>query len=328
MRHEIVTVTPELASEWLSKPSPRQRSAARTTVATYARAMSEGRWIEPTTDPIAFTADGLLLNGQHRLLAVIRSGVTLEMLIALEVAEALFGVIDQGRKRQAPQFIRRPSANQIGTTARIILWYDHRRMSNPAAPMNPVGIGAMAFDNDEILALVESPFGDVIEESVRLAGPAYKAATIPLSQHAAVLAIARRDGADGERLQEWLDGLVSGAGLSANDPRPRLRQRMTDIHGPHLRRSVPATWMLIVRAFNAFMQARTLGVLRYEADDPPPAIDVVGTVSNREGHARRRVPSPIGDGTTNVPFGETFEERRIRLVRERVAKSQGLGARA
>lgn len=56
MRFELVTVTPQLAAEWLLRPALDPRSTDRGTVAKYTRAMSEGRWIEESSEALVWTA--------------------------------------------------------------------------------------------------------------------------------------------------------------------------------------------------------------------------------------------------------------------------------
>lgn len=298
MRHDIVTVTPQMASEWLAHPAARQRSVSRNFVAQYARAMTEGRWQEPTIDPIALTPEGKLLNGQHRLLAVIKADRNVEMLIAFDVPEKIFDIIDTNRRRQAAQFVRTSSASLVASAARLILWYDLRRATGES-PLHPLGF-AIAFDNDEILGLIEGPLGETIQQSVLEANRAYRAASVPPSAHAAILTIARRDGADPNRLELWLEGVTDGLGLSAGDPRLLLRQRMQDhIRGKHTRGSGPAVWMLTARAFNAFMQGRTMRNLIYVSSDAPPAIDAQGTASaSQPGRPRQYLQRPVGAQST------------------------------
>ena len=68
----------------------------------YARDMANGSW-EYTWDCIAFDKEGNLLNGQHRMLALVLSGCTLDMLTLYD-AEKITG--DIGQKRSAAEEIR------------------------------------------------------------------------------------------------------------------------------------------------------------------------------------------------------------------------------
>lgn len=78
---EVIDVTPELASEWL-KFNTHNRPAKRNKVAAFADDMTLDEW-RYVGDPIRFAKnpDGtlLLIDGQNRLLAILRSGKTIKM---------------------------------------------------------------------------------------------------------------------------------------------------------------------------------------------------------------------------------------------------------
>src|SRR5262245_13129516 len=111
--YEVISMNPTLAADWLARPWERQRRVSQAAVDRYAQAMTEGRWMEPSLDPIALTPDGRLLNGQHRLSAVIAADWSGDMLVARDVDPALFGVIDTGRRRLAGQFVLAPQADAV-----------------------------------------------------------------------------------------------------------------------------------------------------------------------------------------------------------------------
>lgn len=89
------TITPDVAKEMLSHNCKNRRIRALT-VSKYADDMKNGKWTE-TPDAICFDANGTLLNGQHRLNAVIQANIPVVMTIAYGVqADA---VIDKGISR-------------------------------------------------------------------------------------------------------------------------------------------------------------------------------------------------------------------------------------
>lgn len=96
---EVVEVTPTIAKEWLAK-MPLNRPLSDFDVRKYARDMSRGRW-HFTGEPIKFDSDGNLIDGQHRLQAVILSGVTLRILVVRGLATESQHAMDSGRKRSA-----------------------------------------------------------------------------------------------------------------------------------------------------------------------------------------------------------------------------------
>lgn len=97
MRIEKLNVTPEMAATWLTT-SKGNRSIRETQISQYARKMAGGVWI-PNGESIQFDSDGHLIDGHHRLRAVIRAGVPVEFLVVYGVSP--LAPIDEGRARTA-----------------------------------------------------------------------------------------------------------------------------------------------------------------------------------------------------------------------------------
>ena len=74
METQWMTVTPEMAKHRLEKQNTRNRNLSRIKVDQYARDMKNGDWSK-THQGIAFYDDDVLADGQHRLAAIIQSGV-------------------------------------------------------------------------------------------------------------------------------------------------------------------------------------------------------------------------------------------------------------
>ena len=93
-----VTVDPEQAMGWLENTNTNNRKVSEKHVARLARDMTDGKWIL-THAGIAFSSDGMLLDGQHRLWAVIEAGVSVEMHVWLNVDPKSMMAIDCGKIR-------------------------------------------------------------------------------------------------------------------------------------------------------------------------------------------------------------------------------------
>jgi hypothetical protein len=92
-------VTPEAATAWLGRNTQnRHMSVGR--VAALAEELTEGRWML-THQGIAFAKSGALLDGQHRLAAIAKSGVVVPMSVTCGLDESARLVIDTGRHRSA-----------------------------------------------------------------------------------------------------------------------------------------------------------------------------------------------------------------------------------
>jgi len=95
---EFVLVTPEIAELWLAQSEFRNRSINEKNVAAQTRDMANGRW-EDTGETVKFDHRGNLVDGQHRLKAIIRSGISAELLVVRSLSDAAVAVIDAGQKR-------------------------------------------------------------------------------------------------------------------------------------------------------------------------------------------------------------------------------------
>lgn len=100
MKTITVHVTPALASEWLQKIPARQRNLSETVVRKYADDMARGWW-KLTHQSIAIDEEGNVVDGQHRLSAVVLSGATVEMSVTFDAPAASFDHVDMGYARNA-----------------------------------------------------------------------------------------------------------------------------------------------------------------------------------------------------------------------------------
>lgn len=78
---EIVSVTPAFAAALLEK-NYANRPISPKRVEFYADQMKEGKWTLSNTSIAIGEADGSLYDGQHRLAAVVKSGVTVPMIFS------------------------------------------------------------------------------------------------------------------------------------------------------------------------------------------------------------------------------------------------------
>lgn len=97
IRTEVIDVTPELATEWLAS-NPINRPLRESTVELYMRDMIAGRWVL-NGESIKRDYSKNLLDGQHRLEAVKRSGVTVKMLVVLGLPPETQESMDAGMRR-------------------------------------------------------------------------------------------------------------------------------------------------------------------------------------------------------------------------------------
>jgi hypothetical protein len=94
----VVDISPELARQWLNL-NIGNRPASQAHVAKLERSIREGKW-KMTGDPIRFSKTGKLIDGQHRLQAILNSGSTVQCVVMRDLEDEIFNVIDSGKSRQ------------------------------------------------------------------------------------------------------------------------------------------------------------------------------------------------------------------------------------
>lgn len=96
-------ITPEMARKWLeeyNERNPRKR-INNNVVNAYVEDMRNGKWLF-NGEPIVFDENGFIKNGQHRLCAIIRSGISAFILVVFNVDPTITS-FDHHLKRNVAQ---------------------------------------------------------------------------------------------------------------------------------------------------------------------------------------------------------------------------------
>ena len=114
------TITPELATQYLALNRGNRKLSARA-VKMLAHEIREGRW-QLTHQGIAFDEAGVLVDGQHRLQAVVEAGVPVEMMVArgVQPSENNLYAIDCGKKRPIRDMMQIGQYDQYYTNSQAI----------------------------------------------------------------------------------------------------------------------------------------------------------------------------------------------------------------
>jgi hypothetical protein len=97
-------ITPDDAKEMLSH-NRNNRHLMPASTQRLAGVMQRGEWMADSTDAIGLDEDGGVVNGQHRLTAVVESGITITALVVRGVNPDVIKVIDMGLPRNLSQFL-------------------------------------------------------------------------------------------------------------------------------------------------------------------------------------------------------------------------------
>jgi len=215
---EIIKITPDHAGELL-KNNTINRPIFQQNVRKYSELMTNGLW-GLNGETLIISSGGKLLNGQHRLLAIINAGISIEMLVVFNVNEELFDTIDTGKIRSAANVLSikgysKKRASMLATAAKLNISMrnfgtieganNYPHLVTPHLVLNEV-------EGDK----------DYAESANFLLG--YK--DLPLPAPSFLFLVYRMFKVDREFSTDWLHGFITGEDLGKGDYRVWVRSRL------------------------------------------------------------------------------------------------------
>lgn len=252
----IEKVTPQRAAELL-RGNTINRSLRPKTVKRYARDMTDGHWQE-SGDPIRLDRKGTLLDGQHRLSAIIESGISQKMVVVNNVDTRSILTMDTGNKRTFSDVLKIQGHTNVMNLAALarwcVLYEDELRTptKDQATHAEMMAWLDRNLDAPEIVRSICATSNHPILKRVRMPLTALK--------HYA------ENGADFEL---FMSRLRAGTGLVEGDPIHTLRRFVENlsITKPPLPIVIQA---ITIKAWNAYMEGREVQLLAYRPGGAAP----------------------------------------------------------
>lgn len=261
--YRVVDVTPEIAAKWLVD-NTRNRSLNERVVDTYAGAMIRGEWRE-NGDAIRFSRPPrVLLDGQKRLTAVVKSGRTVRFLVAEGLEHEVQRTIDTGQKRSFGDTLKLDYGianycDMAAVVGKLYRWKTGQLRSVNRPPTF-----------DQLLSIYED-HGESLTESVRVANAVRRqlpvsGSTLALAHHLFALC-------DPDDCEFFFARLRDGQGLADGDPIFALRKTLLNnlAMGPNRGRySDAALLALVIKAWNAYRAGEKIKLLFWRAGGASP----------------------------------------------------------
>ena len=92
-------ISPDVAKQYI-RTNNQNRPLRKRRVDYYAKLMERGKW-KLTHQGIAFDKNGVMIDGNHRMHAVVQSGLTMPFMVTHGIDHDTFDVVDVGYKRTA-----------------------------------------------------------------------------------------------------------------------------------------------------------------------------------------------------------------------------------
>lgn len=254
VKYETRNITPALAEKWLAK-NLSNRNVRDAQVAVLARDIRDGHWRQ-TGEAIKFDWDGRLIDGQHRLHAVIAAQKAVRMLVVTGLDPASQKVLDTGAKRTAGDALRmsgeRSNPNVIAAAARIVMGVRSGAISTTGSKMPHV-------THSEVLDFYEGREEDLAAAAISATRVSKVTGASPSTVAAFAYITAQKDAEASFRFLSDLENLrTTGKG----DPIYTLALRIKNIRARNERSTQPQQLFYFLAAWNAWRSGKCLSALK------------------------------------------------------------------
>lgn len=265
--HTVELVDAARATQLL-KQNTKNRLLSKSTVAQYAAVMKDGGWLFDGA-PIRVAKDGTILDGQHRLEAVVASDTVQQFSIWSGLEDETQHVTDTGRKRTFGDALKingETDQNNKAALTSLLFFWEH---GDRGFALTQVGYINGATMRPQIPALLEffEKHREEITEGNRVAatvsGPANG---LGITKRIAGLASILFSRIDAEDSEEFFRLLKTGEGLSIGDPVLVLRNRLIVENSKAQTQALhPAIMLaLIIKAWNFWRDGASVGLIRFK----------------------------------------------------------------
>lgn len=258
MKTEVRTINPKQASEML-KGNTRNRNVSTPHVNRLAAAMRAGEW-KVNGDAIRFNGVQLI-DGQHRLHAIIKSGVTIKTLVITDLPPDVFDSIDIGKQRSGGNTLEAAGEKYpklIAAALRKLKWILKGRADE-----------IDAITNVEVMrGLAEHP--EIRRAAARIMCSKVVKSLIPPGALVALhYLFCKKD----ETLAElFIASLDEGSGLVVHDPIYWLRQRLVQNKCNAAKLQTGHMMALTIKAWNAMRGGEKVRTLKWNSGEKFPVI--------------------------------------------------------
>lgn len=267
LKVEWVNIGPDLAERYLDTMRVN-RPLSTSNLKKIQGDMTNGRWHEDG-DPIRFNREGALIDGQHRMWAIMETKLTFKFLVIRGVAPEAMSTMDTGKSRSLGDIIALydPLAKDLnslaGATSAIYRW---------EAGVRGPGLRNVYIPNDEALRFYEAHKME-LGHATHLGRKLSRSVPGSTTQGFA-LAAWLFERIDVEDAEFFWERMADGSNLGEDSPIRALRElllreaRLNRNGRPRMR--VDLSLAFVIKAWNAYREGKPVKVLTYRSGGANP----------------------------------------------------------
>ncbi|ABK43741.1 hypothetical protein Mmc1_1230 [Magnetococcus marinus MC-1] len=258
----VMNITPSLAHQWLER-NIKNRSLKRRHIQELVSVLENGHW-RLNGESICFSRHGELLDGQHRLHAIAKSGVAAAAIVVFGVDNEVMRTYDQGSKRTTADHLNingEKNYVSLGATLRLLFMWKTHQFHKEGPKFTP--------DQETLENLLTQ------HPSVRDSVPIAKKSGrfINVTNGAALHFLFRQTKIvmNGDRslaADHFFEKLASGENITKQDPVYRLREALL-LNQTSKKLNSVQTRAMTIKAWNLFSQNRRRGRIHWDPTEEP-----------------------------------------------------------
>ena len=245
VRSSVVTLTAKEAQKLLAK-NTHNRTVREELVYLYASEIQEGRWLF-NGEAIKISRTGVILDGQHRLLAlsICDEGASITTLLVTGLADSAQSTMDQGVKRNASDILSLAGIENVDSQVAagikvFMIWEADLLFSETKATR----------------ALTSSPamlaWAQKNPNTVELIHYGVRFRNIPIRNGVLLAFYAKAKLAHGDTVDAFMTALLDGTDLHAGSPVLALRNRLIKIRANSVRLSDRDAIGILINTFTHY----------------------------------------------------------------------------
>jgi hypothetical protein len=257
--YEVVDITPDKAREMLTYNTHNRNLRGRV-VAAYAEDMRSGGWVEDGQS-LKFAVDGALLDGQHRLAAIVEADTTVRMLVVRNLPNQAQENMDTQAKRTFSDVLKlrgEERAVALAAACRRVHFWEAGYQRSRGANITPT--------NRQLLQTLDKyPW---LRETVAIT----QSVQLQVPIHGSILALCHWlfVQIDADDCDHFFKRLSDGVNLADGDPIHVLRRTVFKENTERARIADGVMLAYVIKAWNAFREGRKISILRYRPGGANP----------------------------------------------------------
>lgn len=255
-------ITPSHASELL-KNNICNRNPKKVHIKSLAHQMRNGQWLY-NGEPIIIAKDGIILDGQHRLYAIIEANVSVEMEVIRGIENNVMHTIDSGVARTTADSLNLlgyDNSTGLAKTVRNLIQFRNKQTLRESRSRDQL------ISNKDIIDFIENEppvirvFADARTEHN------FKKSNILTKSEIAVFWYIFKD-IDEEKANIFFDKLLCGIDIKADDAVLHLRNKLIiDKTNKNTSMNYSTKLKLIFKAWNKFYNNEKCKLLKVTSDE-------------------------------------------------------------